>query len=313
MSLSRFVVNSFLSSRVSPLFHPVLSQLTRCFHKILRGKQLASSRGSLPPSPSISLLSFPPSLPPSLPPPLSLSPLLSLLPPFSVSLPFTGRHILLCRHLPLMSYYLGVVVLSFLLFSPRLFLFVCLSVSSCCLYVLFVCLCAWFSFGVCIWACGQNTTNHRKSEVSPSPSPPLSLSLSLHLPLPLFPPLSAYLPPSHSVFLSVSAAFFLDFIRWTQRGVCVCVWGGGGGGGARARIFCTATESLYQSTDIRDWYTRTSSMRHWNDKTTPPPSRKLTAGGFILGATERCCLHLRDTETVLQSMAYTATTTWLYS
>ena len=70
------------------------------------------------------------------------------------------------------------------LFFCLMFLFVCLFVGICLvclcvlLFVCLICLCVCiilFCIAVCIWAYGQNTINHLKSELS------LSLSLSLSL------------------------------------------------------------------------------------------------------------------------------------
>ena len=146
---------------------------------------------------------FAPPVSPSLPPPLfiSLSSSLSLSPPpfLCVSPLYWQTHITLSSSTAnvLLSRCRCFVRLSFLLFPPTVF--VCLSVLLF-VYVSFVCLCACFNFGVCIWACGQNTTNHRKSEISPSPY----LSISPSLPFPLFLPTFLPLTPSFSPSLPPS-------------------------------------------------------------------------------------------------------------
>ena len=161
-----------------PTHCPFHASSSRCFHKIFRGKQLASSRGSLPPfpsiSPSLSLLSPPPPPPPvspSLPPPLliSLSSSLSLclsIPPHSpflcvsplywpthITLSSSTTNVLLsrCRCFVRLSFLLFFLLFFFLSFFPRLFLFLCLSVLLfVCLICLSVCMISFMCPGVCI-------------------------------------------------------------------------------------------------------------------------------------------------------------------
>ena len=80
-------------------------------------------------------------------------------------------HITLASSSTIMSHYPGVTVLvRFSLFN----VFVCLFVGICLvclcvlLFVCLICLCVCiilFCIAVCIWAYGQNTINHLKSEV----------------------------------------------------------------------------------------------------------------------------------------------------
>ena len=120
-----------------------------------------------------------------------------------------------------MSHYLGLTVLSAFLLLFRLSVcFVCMSYLFACVHNL---VCAFSCFGVCLWACGEITINHLKSEVSVSSFRLcLLLSVSVSDSVCLSPSLS--LPPSLSLSFSPRSFVSLSLSRSVSVSVSLCLY-----------------------------------------------------------------------------------------